>query len=325
LSYKKEIVKGLSLGMIEQEYIWIIGATGFVGKKLAKKLIPNSELVCFGNKRLDLELMEESNLIMSPLEDFDYDWFLRFPPKVIFHCARLAGSSPAKRLSAARKGAIANQKMIDFIQDLSNPPIVVYCSGTLMYGNQKEAVNETGALNPIAYAEQYQIAEKPWLVAQKQSALDIRFARPAWILGTDSWFYHYFLKPAFETGTVPYYGTGQQQMSILSVEDCAGQLFHCYRNGSPKFDYNLYSFAPITQIEFAQKIGQHLHLETEAISYAETEKRFGQTEAAALCSNIPVYSQHQDWKAQYHNQFDNLDALLIHALAEFKKEASMYT
>lgn len=310
--------KILKLAVLENKYYWIFGASGFVGRRLAEQLQFKSELVCFGNKRLDLSLLEEFNFIMSPLEDFDYEWFRRFPPKVIFHCARLAGSNPASRLRAARTGAKANQKLVDFIQTLAQPPTVVYCSGTLMYGNQIEPANETAALNPIAYAKQYQIAEAPWLIAQQQGKLDVRFARPAWILGADSWFYHYFLKPALKSGKVPYYGSGLQQMTLLAVEDCAAQLYQCYSKGSANTNYNLYSLAPISQMEFAKKIATHLQLETEGVSQLATAQRFGKTEAAALCSNIPVYSMHTEWKKQHQNKFNTVDAVIAHALTTFE-------
>lgn len=303
----------------EARYIWILGATGFIGKALAQHLALEEKLVLFGNKSLDLELMENRNFILSPLEDFDFHWFERFPPKVIFHCARLAGPTPKKRLAAAKKGAQANERLIQFLEKLAAPPTVIYCSGTLMYGNQTVSINENAALHPTAYARQYQLAERPWLAAQARGQLDIRMARPAWILGPESWFYYFFLKPAWEQGWVPYYGDGQQAMSILSLADCAGQLWHCYTHGSKGKNYNLYSLEPISQEAFAGIIAERLQGSVQSISFEEVAHAYGQTEAEAVCSNIPVHSSHDDWKQSYRTQQPDLKRLVEEAIAQAEK------
>ncbi|QNR24408.1 NAD-dependent epimerase/dehydratase family protein [Croceimicrobium hydrocarbonivorans] len=297
-----------------QESIWVLGATGYVGKALSLELLKDTNekslITCFGNRRVDLELMERSNLILNPLEELEEHWLKRFPPKVIYHCARLAGTSPKKRKEAALKGEKANRRLIALLKKMEKPPVIVYCSGTLMYGPQSEEIDESAPLAPTAYAKQYAIAEQPWIEAQQEGILDVRMARPAWIFGPDSWFLHFFLKVAWEHGAVPYYGDGQQMMSLLPLGDCAGQLKHCYQEGEPGKDYNLYGFAPISQKEFAEAVARIMGLPTRNIPLEECLKSFGETVTEALCSNIPVRTQHQAWKEKYQPYFQDLDSLL---------------
>ncbi|WP_421753916.1 NAD-dependent epimerase/dehydratase family protein [Croceimicrobium sp.] len=305
-----------------QESIWVLGATGYVGKALSLELLADTNeealLSCFGNRRVDLELMERSNFILNPLEELDAHWLKRFPPKVIYHCARLAGSTPKKRKEAALKGAQANRRLIALLKKMETPPVIVYCSGTLMYGPQVQEIDESAPLAPTAYAKQYAIAEQPWIEAQKEGVLDVRMARPAWIFGPDSWFLHFFLKVAWEHGAVPYYGDGQQMMSLLPLGDCAGQLKHCYQEGEPGKDYNLYGFAPISQKEFAEAVAQIMGLEARNIPLTACMERFGETVTEALCSNIPVRTQHQSWKETYTPYYQDLSSLLQSVIEEAK-------
>ena len=54
-----------------QESTWVLGSTGYVGKALSLELLKDTNekslITCFGNRRVDLELMERSNLILNPL------------------------------------------------------------------------------------------------------------------------------------------------------------------------------------------------------------------------------------------------------------------
>ncbi len=295
---------------LKEKHTWILGATGYIGRALAEQFLGDRNFVCLGHRKIDLELMERSNFLMSSLEGLDLNWLERFPPKVIFHCARLAGSSPAKRKAAAEKGARANQRIIDYLVKLPYPPTIVYCSGTLMYGPQDEETDEATPLNPIAYARQYEIAERPWLKVKSEGKLDVRMARPAWILGPDSWFLHFFLKPAWEQGWVPYYGDGQQQMSILALADCAGQLKHVNEAGKPGTNYNLYSLPPISQKEFAETLADCLKMKARGISLEDCKAQMGLAETEALCSNIPVTTYHRDWKLSYQTLEGDLTSLL---------------
>lgn len=259
---------------------------------------------------MDVQLMEDSNHFMCSLEDIKEEWLIKFPPRVIFHCARMAGSTPSKRKKAAVNGRKANERLISILEKLESPPTVIYCSGTLMYGEQTHAADENAALNPVGYAREYIEAERPWLDAQKNGLLDIRMARPAWIFGPASWFYYFFLKPAWTNGHVPFYGDGEQKMSLIALEDCASQLIHSYQFGERGLNYNLFGFEPISQKEFAKRVGEELNLTIQPIDRKTVENEYGTTVAEALCSNIPVSTVHDSWKEKYPSKYSDLSKLI---------------
>ena len=293
--------------------IWILGATGYVGSALTQYLLENQPkdtvITTLAHRTMPFRALEKTNLITGRLEDFDFGWFDRFPPDVIFHCARMAGNTDSSRKKAAQRGKRANLQWRNALLNLPKIPTVVYCSGTLMYGNQKGVIDEDTSINPIAFARYYADAEQPWMTPPKAEE-DIRIARPAWIMGADSWFYYFFYKPAIETGKVPYYGTGQQQMSLLHVDDCGGLLYLSWAKGETNQHYNLFVYPPVTQQQFSEMVAHEMNCEVECIDAFQLEKTHGTTVMEALTSNIPVETKHREWHRHYTPKYSNLKEMI---------------
>jgi nucleoside-diphosphate-sugar epimerase len=307
--------------------IWVLGATGYVGKALTLELLAQKErglwagyrINTLGHRTMDAEIMERTNFFMSDLATLDTQWWERFPPAVVFHCARLAGSTDGARSKAARRGAQANARLIRFLEDAPWRPTVVYCSGTLMYGPQTSPATEVVSLNPVAYARHYLHAEQPWLDAQARGHLDVRMARPAWIIGPDSWFKAFFYNPLQPNRPIPYYGSGEQRMSLIHINDCAGQLIHAWTHGTPLSNYNLFSGAPIPQWEFSQMVAGLTGNSTSHVTEEQLHKQVGKTVAEALLSDIPVDTLHQTWKGAYAPQFGGVSQMVESAIQGFAK------
>lgn len=298
----------------EPRTIWVLGSTGYVGRAVTQEVVrqyPDARVIALGHHRVDPWVMENTHFIMSDLGSFDFNWLERYPPDVVFHCGRMAGGNWLTRERAGRNGARANQRWIQALSTLPVKPVVVYCSGTLMYGNQADPVTERVPHQPVAYARFYQKAEAPWYGAE---ALDVRWGLPAWITGPDSWFAAFFTAPALRTGRVPYYGSGAQWMSLVHLRDCARQLVGVYADGSPGCSYNIYGGEAISQRDFAQKIADRLKLPVAAVSLEDTRKKYGTTVLEALTSNIPVNTVHMEWKKTQELEFRSADAILDDAM-----------
>lgn len=302
--------------------IWILGAAGYVGSALTQHLLahhPDMVLTTVAHRNLPFRQLESTNLITGSLEDFDLSWLERFPPEVVFHCARLAGSNDAARRKAAARGRRANERLRKALAALPAPPVVVYCSGTLMYGNAGH-ITESAALNPIAYARHYLEAELPWIQGP-DDGLDVRMARPAWIAGPDSWFDHFFYRPARQRGVVPCYGDGRQRMSLIHIDDCAGMLDHVWSAGAKGHDYNLATCAALTQADFAERLAAKMKCRVELLPREALVELHGATVAEALCSDLVADTEHGAWKAAYTPRHPDADAVIESVLQGLSADA----
>jgi len=172
----------------QQKEIWILGSTGYVGSQLTSLLIQKRQrgdfpgrISALGHRTILPWVMQRTNFFMSSLGKLKKDKFIDYPPDVVFHCARLAGKTDRGRRAAAKQGYRANINLRDIFEQLPKPPTVVYCSGTLMYGNTAKTANEEQSISPIAYARAYEYAERPFTRELSEAPLDVRTARPAWM------------------------------------------------------------------------------------------------------------------------------------------------
>ncbi len=108
-------------------YLWVLGATGYVGKHLVLELLerykddPCTQIVAVGHHSIHSEIMERTHFLMMPLGEIGQKWLNKYPPSVVFHCARMAGSSDRKRFSAARKGGIGQSKIKGAFRGTATP------------------------------------------------------------------------------------------------------------------------------------------------------------------------------------------------------------
>lgn len=214
----------------------------------------------------------------------------KYPPDIIFHLARLGGSNAISRRISSAKGKKANQRLIQFLPKLKTSPVIVYVSGSLMYGNQKNDLlaNENSTLNPISYAKYYYRAEEPWLKAQLFGQSDIRFARPGWILGQDSWFRIFYWEPYIRSGKIPLYGDGSQLMSLIYLDDCVAQIVKLAEKGQGNQNLNIFSGPPISQKNFAELLAKRLKTDVKQFPDSKLKMKYGKTVTEALTSSIPL-------------------------------------
>lgn len=280
--------------------IWILGGTGFIGKALLKRL---SDSGCYNlhllvHQNIPYKFLETHSIFTGSLENFDWSWMERYPPDIVFHLARLGGSNVISRIFSSQQGAKANERLIQFLSGLKTPPVVVYVSGSLMYGHQENGLvaDENTKLNPVSFARYYYHAEKPWLNAQREGKLDVRFARPGWIIGPDSWFRIFYWEPFIRDGRIPMYGDGRQLMSLIHLDDCATQILNLAERGQRDQDLNIFAGEPVSQKDFANLLASRLNAVVEPIPEPKLRKLYGKTVAEALTSSIPMITNYPELK-----------------------------
>jgi nucleoside-diphosphate-sugar epimerase len=307
--------------------VWILGGTGFIGKALIKQLSQSDDYLLYllVHQNIPYKFLEPFSIFTGSLENFDLTWLEKYPPDIVFHLARLGGSNAIGRSFSSRKGAKANERLIRFLSGMDNPPIVVYVSGSLMYGPQEngKAANEQSEQKPVSYARYYFRAEEPWIKAQISGKFDVRFARPGWILGPDSWFRFFYRDHFHRTGKVPLYGDGNQLMSIIHLEDCANQILKLAEKGQKNQNLNVFSGTPVSQKYFAEMLASQLNAEVEPIPVTKLQKKFGQTVTEALTMSIPMTTSYPELCTSDSFRYPDAESIIRSALSFFENKQSV--
>ena len=305
----------------EKRNIWILGATGYIGSTLVRHLAKNSEnhLHILYHKQGNRRYLEQFNTFSGSLKSFDFDWFKRYPPDVIFHLARPAGSNFITRTFKSYLGEKANQKWVNALAQLPNPPMVVYVSGSLMYGRRvaENPADENSELKPDAFAKYYIRNEQPWIEAQKQGMLDVRFARPGWIVGVQSWFYQFFWKHFLQTGKIPCYGN--HPMSVIHIDDCAAMIDALSIYGETGQNLNVFSGEIIKHQEFCKILADILKTETETISYERVKSLYGTATADALVSSTPMKTLYREIHKKAGVEFNGINQILQEVVLKLRE------
>ncbi len=266
--------------------VWILGGTGFIGEALVKYLAADksNRLHLVLHKKKIYRRFEGMNTFTSGLADLDPFWLERYPPDVLFHLARPAGSNSLTRTLRSREGEKANRRLAGILAGLPKPPVTVYVSGSLVYGNRSSdnPAAEDSVPVPVSFARYYFRNELPWIEAQREDILDVRLARPGWIVGPASWFMIYFWLPYLRTGRVPCYGDGSQLMPVIHIRDCAAMLDTLARLGSKGSNLNIFTGEVIPQRDFCSILSRLLDAGTEYIPYHAIRRKYGKTTADAL-------------------------------------------
>lgn len=307
-----------------QKNIWIFGGTGFIGDALVSQLALNQEnrLFLLLHRTTNFKKYEDFDTFLGNLSKFDYRLFERYPPEIIFHLARFAGGNVLTRYFASQRAYKSNLRLIKMLQNLEKPPVVIYVSGSLMYGPQpgNTAATEQSPMNPVAFAEYYIKGEKPWIEAQKKEILDIRFARPGWIVGPSSWFSVFFWNFYLETGKIPYYGDGSQFMSVIGLKDCARLIGRLGREGEVGQNLNIITLPPVTQKEFSTILARRLNVPATSIPLSGLIRKYGKTVAAALTSSIPLSTEYSAWYQNFKPASPDLESVFDEVLYLLKNK-----
>jgi len=211
----------------------VLGGTGFLGAPLVRRL-------CAAGVRTTCLLhrspspVAEAAVLRGSVDRFPWHTLEDDAPDVIFHLARIAGRGGIRGAVTRMRNRVANERLVLGLASWARPPLVVYVGGTLAYGSHgEETVTEQTSLAPTSFSRDYHRAELPWLRAMRGNDAPVIVARPAWVLGPGSWFEAYYRRFVRAERAVPLYGAGDNWMSLVHVDDCAGLLAHAARCALP--------------------------------------------------------------------------------------------
>jgi len=304
--------------------IWILGGTGYIGRALVSFLAadPANHLHLLLHKNTPYRFLESFNTFTGSISKFDSHWFERYPPDVVFHLARPAGWNRVTREWAARRGNSANRRLAELMANLKKPPVIVYVSGSLLYGyrDSHDPAMEDSPISPASFAKHYYKTELPWLNARKYDLLDVRFARPGWIVGADSWFRKFFWEPMRQWKKIPCYGSGNQLMSLVHINDCAALIDALSRYGSRGQNLNVFTGAPVRQEEFCELLAGITGMGIMKVDHQKLRILYGTTIARALTTSIPMGTQYPEIYGKAAIRFTDQQSLLADVIGFLKNK-----
>lgn len=287
--------------------VFVTGATGFVGSALVDHLLTrNLEICCLIHQTTPGRAVDDIDVLKSDLADFNWKQLDNFQPDVIYHFARFPGRTKEERQIAAARNAGANRRLIEWLQDQRQPPLLVFGSGTLVYGNRgKEWTDERTEINPISFQREYVEAEWPILRGQ-QSGLPVSVIRPPWIYGAGSWFEWFYGNHIRQKGNIPLYGRGRNDMSLIHLEDCSGLIHHIGQYGQPGETFNIYAHPPVTQKQFSEELKRLTNLSVKKYSPLRMRFQFDKTTREALTFSLRSVSKHDRLLAGFSFKYPDL-------------------
>ncbi len=244
--------------MAGRGHILILGASGFIGGACARAVLESGDrLSCLVHRAPLAGEWGGVPLHHGTLPSFPWRRLETDPPTIILHLARLSAPGPLGRRLAAWRSARANRRLLHWLAHQAQPPRLVLVAGTLAYGpSPNTEVDEAHALNPAGFAREYAQGEAPVLQALQAGRLPVQIMRPAWVYGPRSWLQGFYLEPMRREGFVPLYGTGENWMSLIHVEDAAAWIVGLAQTAPAGATYNLVSGAPIRQAELAELLSR---------------------------------------------------------------------
>lgn len=271
----------------------ITGASGFVGSHLLKLLEAKSYEVFALVHRTDIDLPEERK-IRGSIKRLTAAKIDKIKPDMIFHCARPTFPILKRtgRKIAALLAARYNRQLLVELRSSSSKPLLVFSSGSLLYGSSDNPFSESSPIHPISYARQYHRGELPLIRAAENNDYPVLLFRLPWLLGPGSWFKWFYLQPALNRHAIPLFGGGSNMMDIIDMRDAAS-LMHFYAEKKIKGVCNIIPERAITQADFASKVSKIFSVEIHDHSKIFSG-RLENESLEAFQSNIVLSSRYAD-------------------------------
>lgn len=272
----------------------IIGASGFIGSHLLNELVQlGFQIIAIENKR-SLPQISNIEIVKGGINSVTTKLVNKVNPDIIFHCARPTMPRVRRlgRSISAKVAAYYNRKLIRSLKKSKSRPVLIFASGSLVYGTGEKPFYEDAPLNPISFAKQYHIGEKPLLGEALHTGYPVMMLRFPWLLGNGSWFKWFYLDQIRKHNAIPLFGDGNNKMHILDIHDAVKLIIRYAFDKNEPGIFNIFGNAPLTQYQFTNTVAKIFNAEIKSYSFI-----FSKTEKEALeafNSNIELSTLYPD-------------------------------
>lgn len=277
----------------------VLGGSGYLGVPLVRRLVAAGVRTTALQHHRPLPV-NGITVHHGSLDGFPWRSLEQDPPDVVFHLARIPGRGGIRGALTRVRNRVANERLMLSLASWARPPLVVFVGGTLAYGSHgDEPVTERTPLTPTSFSRDYHRAELPWLRAQRHYDVPVIVARPAWVLGPGSWFHAYYRRFIERESAVPLYGPGDNWMSLVHVEDCAGLLEHTARHALPMSVINVFAGPALRQTELAERLARLTSLPIRRVPLGDLERRYGHAVVEAFTFSARIGTVHTELHGAY--------------------------
>jgi nucleoside-diphosphate-sugar epimerase len=296
----------------QNKHILVLGGSGFIGRAVISALQSRGHRTSALMRRSSVP--DGVKTLTGDIRHFDWYALKKDLPDAIIHLARIPGRHKLSRWIAGYQGRAASSRMLRWLHTLDKPPHLIYISGTLVYGDcGKAPIDESAPLRPIAFQRDYIKAELPMLEALGKN-LPVSVARPPWVIGGDSWFRRFYFNST-RTGSVPQFGNGENLMSLIHVNDCAGQICDIASKGEPGRIYNIRACPAITQSRFVSLVAEQVGAGIEILSVEFLRRKYGKAVMEALTFSLDTASR-EPLIRDFPNQYPDTRSAVQAAIAD---------
>lgn len=235
-------------------------------------------------------------IVQGSIEKFPLDEIINEGITHIIHAARISGNTIHERFYSSLNAQKANQKLLDFIEQNTPNTKITYLSGSLVYGDCEDTpVFENQILKPTAFAREYALAELPFQKALSENRLQIQICRPAWIIGDNSWFRHFYLNTIFNDNCVLSYTDKNPIMNIIALNDCARLICEIAMNAEAGM-FNLSSPIQLTKSAFLNELSLFYQVKIKSLPlwkkwFLDTSLKEAFDASIKLCSNQKLVNE----------------------------------
>ena len=209
--------------------IFITGATGFIGRHLAKRLIEEGNDVICGGRSFDKLNSFLSEVKTSPIELENKDSILsalkKESPEVVYHAAALVESSALSKLRRANVEGTKN--VLDACLKLGIKKVICVSSVAVISGNKEVPLRDDLPYKTTnAYGQSKLEAEKV-AIAYREKGLKVAILRPCMVYGENEPHALHILVKWIKRRMIPIFGEGNNKLQLVSVENVVDVMVLC--------------------------------------------------------------------------------------------------
>lgn len=209
--------------------IFITGATGFIGRNLARRLVAqNHEVICggrsFGKFGLLLEKVKRAYIDLENKETI-LDLLRRERPDIVYHCAALVKSRSPEKLRWANVAGTEN--LLDACLAEGIKKVIYLSTVAVVCGNPEVPLTEDLPYKATDPYGQSKIEAEKIALDYRKRGLKIAILRPCMVYGEEEPHFMAQLIGLLKRRMLPIFGSGDKKLHLVSVENVVDVMVLC--------------------------------------------------------------------------------------------------